>query len=90
MGFVRLGWNRSVLQCEKKLRCTFARFSKSHFNNFREIYSSKLVPPIWRNLLGSWLQEAVISGYIKKRTLGAVGRGSGWVTRCAHESAFYV
>ena len=60
------------------------------FNNFSEIYSSKLVPPIWCHLLGSWIQEAVISGYIKKRTLGAVGRGSGRVTRCAYESSFYV
>ena len=29
-----------------------------------------LVPPIWCNLLDSWIQEVVISGYIKKRTLG--------------------
>ena len=49
----------------------FARFSKCHFNNFSEIYSSKLVPPFSCHLLGSWVQEAVISGYIKKRTLGA-------------------
>ena len=49
-----------------------------------------LVPPIWRNLLGSWIQEAVISGYIKKRIRSVVGRGSGWVMRCAYESSFYI
>ena len=62
---------------QKKLRYTFARFSKCHFNNFSEIDFSKLVPPIWCHLVGSWMQEAVICGYIKKRTLGVVGRGSG-------------
>ena len=54
----------------KKIRCTFAPFSKRHCNNFNDIYSSMLVPPIWRNVLRSWIQEAVNSGYIKKRTLG--------------------
>ena len=74
----------------KKLRCTFAGFSKYHFNNFSEIYFLKLVPLIWCHLFGSWMQEAVISGYIKKQMLGVVGQGSGWDTWCAYESSFYV
>ena len=41
-----------------------------------------LVPLIWHHLLGSWIQEVVISGYIKKCTLGLAGQGSGWVMRC--------
>ena len=68
----------------------FYMVSKCNFNYFCEIYSSMMVSPICRNLLGSWIQEVVISGYIKNCSLGAVGRGSGWVTRCSVESSSYV
>ena len=74
----------------KKLRCTFAWFSKCHFNYFSEICLSMLVPPIWHHLLGSWIHEAVITGYIKKLMLETVGWGSGWITLCAYKSSFYV
>ena len=46
--------------------------------------------PIWHHLLGSWIQEVVTTGYIKKLTIVAVGRGSGWLSCFAYESSFYV
>ena len=45
---------------------------------------SRLVAPIYIHYLGSSIQEAMITGYIKKCMLGLVGRGSGWLTCCEY------
>ena len=61
----------------RKTTMLFYAVFKCHFHYFSEISFSKLVPPTWCHLLGSWIQDAVISGYKKKCMLGVVGRGSG-------------
>ena len=61
---------KSVFQCEKNYDVFLHGFLNVILNYFSEIRSSMFAPPIWHPLFCLWIQEAVITGYIKNAHLG--------------------